>query len=83
MSNRLKEVDLESCSEITDITPLAGYSGLDYQNLEKITAPDWMEGRHSPGNGDSGKVWSRIRAERMSVRNAVTEAPGCGNPGDE
>ena len=33
----LKEVTLENCSGITDITPLKGYSGLEYLNLEKIT----------------------------------------------
>ena len=36
----LREVTLENCSEITDITPLKGYSGLEYLNLEKITVTE-------------------------------------------
>ena len=56
----LKEVDLESCSEITDITPLEGYSGLDYLNLEKITAPDWMR---------AGILWNGLLTGRRREQN--------------
>lgn len=56
----LREVDLESCSEITDITPLEGYSGLDYLNLEKITAPDWMR---------AGILWNGLLTGRRREQN--------------
>ena len=56
----MKEVDLESCSEITDITPLEGYSGLDYLNLEKITAPDWMR---------AGILWNGLLTGKRREQN--------------